>query len=210
MAQAAVSIDARIRRLEIAGQRAAALPRKERLASRAMSELVGVSWPVLRGWCDEYPILETKGAVIRGGNGIEWSFDPRRTIATLLSVMRKKKDGQAKKSRAITKAVGVSLSAAEEAPSLSETKQLVELTMTVTAAKEKQGGYTPSSDVRDFIVGYNQAVLDGILGVRTKVDPSGTLSPALRQAIDDELRALAVKVNGIAAKFIEGRLGAGL
>lgn len=210
MAKSAVSIGARIRRLELAEQRAAALPRKTRLAARPMAELIGVTWQVLRGWCDEYPQLEAKGALIRGGNGIEWDFEPRKTIAGLLQIMRKARDGQAKKSKAITKAVGVDLSPTEEAPSLTETKQLVDLTMTVTAAKEKQGGYTPTADLRDFLIGYNQAVLDGILGVRVKVDPSGALSPAMRQAVDDELRALAVRVNGIAAKFIEGRLGAGL
>lgn len=210
MSQSAVSIGARIRRLELAEQRAAALPKKERLASRAMCELIGVSWPILRGWCDDYEQLERRGAVVRGGNGIEWQFDPRKTIALLLQVMRKARDGQAKKSRAITKAVGVTVSPTEEAPSLTETKQLVDLTMTVTAAKEKQGGYTPTADTRDFLIGYNQAVVDGILGVRVKVDPSGALSPAIRQAVDDELRALAVMVNGIAAKYIEGRLGARL
>lgn len=210
MAKSAVSIGARIRRLELAEQRAAALPKKTRLAARPMAELIGVTWQVLRAWCDEYPQLEAKGALIRGGNGIEWDFEPRKTIAGLLQIMRKQREGQAQKSKAITKAVGVTVSPSEEAPSLTETKQLVDLTMTVTAAKEKQGGYTPTADLRDFLIGYNQAVLDGILGVRVKVDPSGALSPAMRQAVDDELRALAVRVNGIAAKFIEGRLGAGL
>lgn len=210
MGKAAVSIGARISRLELAERRAASLPRGAKLASRAMSELCGVSWPVLRGWCDEFPELEAKGAVTRGGNGIEWEFAPRKFVSMLLRTMRKIRDGQARKSRAITKSIGVNLPEAEEAPSYAETKSLVELTMTVTAAKERQGEYAPAAEVKDFIVGYNQAVLDGILGVRTKVDPSGTLTPALRKAVDDELRALAVRVNAIATRFVEGRLGAGL
>lgn len=210
MARPGTNIGARIAKLKSAQERAKKFRRNERLASRPMSELLGVSWPILREWCNDIPELETSGAVVRGGNGIEWGFDPRRTIAVLLKAMGKRLDGQARKSREITKAIGVTLSSEDEAPSLSETKSLVDLTMTVTAAKEKQGGYTPAADVKDFIVGYNQAVVDGILGVRTKVDPSGALSPAMRKAVDDELRALAVKINGIAAKFIEGRLGAGL
>jgi len=210
MARPASSLSSRLTKLESAKARAAKLKRGTLLSSRPMAELLGVSWPVLRTWCDEIEPLERSGAVIRGGNGIEWQFEPRETVKHLIAHFKTRMAGQAKKSRAITKAIGVTLSADEEAPSLSETKSLVELTMTVTAAKEKQGGYAPAADVRDFIIGYNQAILDGILGVRTKVDPSGALSPAMRKAVDDELRALAVNVNGIAAKFIEGRLSAGL
>ena len=46
-----------------------------------MAELLKVTWPVLRDWCSDIPELVESGAVMPGGNGIEWTFKPVKTIA---------------------------------------------------------------------------------------------------------------------------------
>lgn len=205
MGKAAVSIGARIARLQRAEQRAKLMKRGAKLQARPMAELCGVSWNTLKGWCDEYPDIEAKGAATRGGNGIEWEFDPRKTVAVLLQIMRKIRDGQAKKSRTLATAAGITLAAEDEAPSLQETKDLVNLTLTVVSATEKQGGYTPTGDMLDFLDGYNRVVVEGIMGVRTRVDPNGNLPPHIREAVDNHLRAVATEVHGEAMRFIGNR-----
>lgn len=201
MARPASSLTARLEKLEAAKARAGKLKRSITLSARPMAELLGVRWTVLRDWCDEIGELEASGAVVRGGNGIEWAFDPRRTTKILADHFKAKIERQAKKSREITKAIGVDM-AETEAPSLQETKDLVNLTITVVAASERQGRYTRAEEVAEFLDGYNQVVVDGILGVRTKVDPNGNLPPHVRKAMDDHLRSLAAQIHERAEKFI--------
>ena len=193
----------RIKRLRSALDRAKKLKKSDRFTSAPMAELLGVRWPALRAWCDEIEGFDQSGAFVRGGNGIEWEFDPRKTISFLIAHFEGLIERQAKESRRITKAVGVTLADDEAAPSLAETKDLVNLTLAVTAAQEKQGFYTPAHEVAAFIEGYNETVVSGILGTRTKVDPNGNLPVAVRKALDEHLRSLASAVHAQALKFIE-------
>ena len=136
------SLSARLRQLEVAKARANALPRGAKLSFEPMRELLGLATrAALRDWCDSIEGFEASKAFVRGGNGVEWEFDPRKTVAFLLKHFSRQIEAQATRSRKIAKAVGVNLPAAETAPSLQETKQLVELTLTVTAAQEKMGVY---------------------------------------------------------------------
>ncbi|WP_333837944.1 hypothetical protein [Novosphingobium sp.] len=203
MGRPGTSINARIAKLEAASERAKKIPRGSVLASRPMCEVLGVSWPTLREWCNEFHELEASGAVVRGGNGIEWEFKPAPTVRIILKAMKSQRDGQARKSREISRAIGVSLSPDEAAPSLAETKDLVNLTLAVVAAQEKQGRYTPTEQMLDFIDRYNRRVVEGIMGVRTRMDPNGKLPPQVRAEIDKHLRAVATEVHGEAERFIE-------
>lgn len=205
MARPSSSLTARIRQLEAAKGRAAKLKRGERLSAKPMAELLGVTWIALRDWCNEIDGFEASGAFVRGGNGIEWDFEPRKTVAFLLKHFSDRVQAQARRSRAITKAVGVTMPDEEAAPSLSDTKDLVNLTVTVVAAAEKQGAYTLTEDMVSFLAGYNQRVLDGIMGVRTLVDPNGNLPAHVRAAVDKYLRQVATEVHAEAARFIEER-----
>ena len=203
MAKSAPNLTARIRRLEAAKARADKLPARQVLTFKPMAELLGVSRPVLTGWADDVEGFEESGAFERGGNGIEWQFKPRKTVDFLLKHFRKQAEKQSAKSRELSKSVGVSLAENDEATSLAEVKDRVNLTLAVTAAAEKQGHYTPAEDVRAFITGYNQSVVDGIMGVKTKVDPNGNLPPLLRKQIDDYLRSVATAAHAKAAQFVK-------
>lgn len=198
------SLSARLRQLEAAKARANALPRGATVSFEPMREILGLATRTsLREWCDSIDGFEASGAFVRGGNGVEWEFDPRKTVAFLVKHFKGQIDAQAKRSRKIAKAVGVDLPSAEAAPSLQETKQLVELTLTVTAAQEKLGRYAVADEVAEFIAGYNEELVSGILGVKTKVDPNGNLPPVVRKAIDEELRSLATALHALAANYIE-------
>lgn len=204
MAKSAPNLTARIRRLEAAKARADKLPARQVLSFKPMAELLGVSRQVLTGWADEVKGFEESGAFKRGGNGIEWEFRPRKTVDYLLRHFRKMAESQSRKSRELTRSIGVSLAENDEALSLTEVKERVNLTLTVTAAAERQHLYTPADEVRAFLGGYNQAVVDGIMGVRTKVDPNGNLPPHIRKQVDEYLRSVATAVHASAQRYIEG------
>lgn len=201
--RSAMDLSTRIGRLEAAEVRAKALPRSTILGARPMAEMLSVHWNQLREWCDEIPALEKVEAFKRGGAALAWEFNPRKTVAALLKHFRGQSERQAKKSRDISKAIGVRLPEGEAAPSLSETKDLVNLTLTVVAATEKQHRYVLAEAVVSFVEGYNDMVVNGILGVRTKVDPNGNLAPAIRADVDNYLRLVATEVHAEAQQFIE-------
>lgn len=203
MAASTSSLTERLNKLEQASVRAAKLKRGTRLSAGPMAEVLGVRWPALRDWCDEIGELESKGAVVRGGNGMEWAFDPQRTVKILISHFRSRVEGQARKSRALTKAIGVNMSPQEAAPSFAETKDLVNLTLTVVAAAEKTGQYTRTEEVADFLEGYNVAAVSGVMGVLTEVDPNGNLPPQVRKDVDHYLRLVAVNMRRRAEQYVE-------
>jgi hypothetical protein len=121
----------------------------------------------------------------RGGNGVPWEFKPLRTIDLLAAHFKARTEKQAKKNRSIRAAVGVTLPEDEDAATFAETKQMVDMTLSVVAAREKQREYTPKGEMIAFIEGYNQTVTAAILGVRTQTDPNGNLPPHVRAAVDD-------------------------
>jgi hypothetical protein len=208
MAAPKSSLTARLQKLEAAQARADKVPRGTRLTAKPMAEMLGVTWISLKDWCNEIAKLESSGAVVRGGNGVEWSFEPKRTVKILTEHFKGVQTRQAAKSREVAASVGVTLPEGE-APSMAETKDLVNLTLSVTKAAEDQGRYVLADDMVRFVTGYNQEVVDAILGVRTSVDPNGNLPAHVRSAIDDHLRRVATAVHGRAARFI-GEFGAGL
>lgn len=202
MSAPATNLSARIRRLEAAKARADKLPARQSLSFKPMLELLGVSRPTLTDWCD-LPGFEQSGCFVRGGNGIEWEFKARRSVDWLLKHFRKEADRQAEKSRALTKSIGVQVSERDEDLSLAEVKDRVNLTITLTQAAERQQQYVLASEMSAFLTGYNQRVLDGIMGVRTRVDPNGNLPPHIRREVDEYLRSVASEVHVEAARFIE-------
>lgn len=202
MARPATNPSARLARLDAARAKIAALKRGETLSAIPMAKVLGVGWPALREWCDTLPGFAESGAFVAGGNGVEYAFRPKKTLDFLTKHFRGVLDRQAADSRRISKAVGVTLPAAET-PSLAETKDLVNLTLTVVAAAERQGQYVRADEAAAFIEGYNETVVSGILGVRTRVDPNGKLPIAVRRQVDEYLRSVAAGAHARAQKFIE-------
>lgn len=196
-----IDISARIDGLERALLRAKEFAKDERLGSTAMSQLAGVTWVALRGWCDEVSEFDGKNCFIRGGQGIAWEFDPVKTIETLLSHFKGEREKRTNQNRKVAQQVG--LEQGDEAPAdLNELSKQVNLTLTLTDAKMKQGGYVPSSKVSDFLAGYNTAAVNGVLGVKAQVDSTGALPPEVIAAMDERLRNVAVAMSKSVESFI--------
>lgn len=205
MARPTISMESRLRKLEAAQVRAEKIKSKARISAEPMAQLIGVRWNTLREWCNEVPGFEQSGAFNRGGNGIEWEFDAKATIAYLINYFRTRIAAEARKSKSLSAAIGVDIPDEETAMSMASTKDLVNLTVTVVAAAEKQKRYVLADEVASFLAGYNQAVLDGILGVRAQVDPNGNLPVQVRAKVDQCLRQVATSVHELASRYIEAK-----
>jgi hypothetical protein len=202
MAYKSASPQVRLAKLRAARPRCFAKPRGTLLQANPMAELLGVNWATLRKWCNGLPGFEDSGAFGRGGNGIDYEFCPVRTVVFLTEHFEGLAAEQVEKNRGLQRSVGVELPHSEQAASVEETRGLVNLTLAVVAAAKEQGLYTPTTEVIAFLETYNQRVVNGIMGVRTKVDPNGALPPQVRFAIDDYLRGVATEAHAEASAAI--------
>lgn len=199
---ASIDISARIAGLERALERAKGLPEDTILDSQPMAKLVGVGWPSLRDWFDNFPIFDSTDCFVRGDRGIAWAIKPLPTVEKLLEHFRSEREARASRNREVAKQIG--LEDHGEAPAdLNELAKQVNLTLTLTEAKEKQKGYIPTAQFVDFISGYNAATVEGILGVKAQVDPTGALPPEIIALIDEHLRNVAVAARNRASAYIK-------
>lgn len=188
MARAASNIEVHLRRLATAKPRIAKLKRGELLSSMPMAEMLGVRWPALRDWCGDIEGFEASGAFQRGGNGVEWQFDPRKVHAFLTKHFELQLKREGRQSRQRTKSVGLTMPLDEAAPSLAETKDLVNLTLTVVSMQERQGVTTRVDRTCDVVSRCFEGWSRRVMGIKTELDPNGALTPALRKALEESLR----------------------
>lgn len=143
-----------------------------------MSETLSVSWPTLRDWCD-LDAFHHSGAFVRGGNGIEWEFDPRKTVDVLLQHFRELVANEAERNAPSLKAQGLDTTST----SIVEAGRLLQLTNAVEEARRRSGITSDTREVAGVIERFAQ------LGARfstigARIDPTGQLDPALRRRID--------------------------
>ena len=84
MAKPTVPATARLRELNRALEQARKLPKKDTLTSLPMAAMIGVSWPILRGWCRDFEGFAASKAFEAGDNGIKYRFKPVPTIEWLI------------------------------------------------------------------------------------------------------------------------------
>ena len=197
-----IDITSRISRLESALVRAKKLPSGERLEAAPMSELLGISWVALKEWIEGIPAFDGSDAFVRGGQGMAWSFDPVRTVEMLLAHFTAERDRRSKRAKTVMEQVGAT--ASEEGPiEFGELTKQVDLTLKLTDAKEKQRGYIPATLFADFMVRYNTAAVQGVLGVKVQTDPTGSLPPEISKQIDEHLRGVAAAMHRVCEDCIK-------
>lgn len=201
------SENARILQLKAARERALQSPDIETLSMQPMAEMLGVSLPTLRGWCDKIAEADIGGAFSRGGLGKEYSFKPLATIDTFLAHFEGKIVAQKARNRRIVEATGIEVDD-DDVGDLEEVQRRLRLTMMITDQRRMQGEYTRTSRVAEYVRGYNQTVVERIMGVGTKIDPTGQLPAAVRAQVTEALREVAADVAASARAFI-GELSAG-
>ena len=106
MANAGHALGARIRRLEQAFEQANKMSADMTLSFEPMRELLGVSRQTLTAWANDITGFEDSGVFARGGNGIEWVFQPAATVGFLLHHFESERDTRRAASQAQRDALG--------------------------------------------------------------------------------------------------------
>lgn len=204
-----MSTSARIEALEAAKRRIDALEDDTAITSRPMSELLGVTWPTLRGWCNTLPAFDGSDAFVRGGNGIEWEFTPSKTVDTILAHFRGELASRQDRNRRVVESAGIDMDPNEASRiDIVDLKKQVDLTIAIQQQKLAMGGYIPAAKFIEVMRGYNQAAIGAVLGTDTLIDPTGALPPDIRAAMNEALRSVAATMNQRCADYIRSA-GAG-
>lgn len=191
MARQTTSLEARLRKLEAAKARAAAHGSKVALRSKPMAELLGVTWNVLRDWCNELAGFEESGAFVRGGLGHEWEFKPRKTVAFLIAHFNRQAAREAAKSKAIGKATGAEVLLGE---SLTDTRHAYELARSIKREKRIDGEHVRRDHVQWLFGTSMERTRSRVMSVVTKADPNGNFPPAQRERVEAACRAVLLEL----------------
>jgi hypothetical protein len=188
MARSKTSVSARLSKLHTARPRIFSLPRGELLSSLPMARVLGVSWPTLRGWCDEISGFEDSGAFLRGAQGNEYEFCPVRTLWFLIEYFEAQRAEFAEKTQDEASRSGVHLDAGDEAESWEEVRGRVGMSITVTQAQERQKRTCQTELVKGLFWSAYEGWQNAIMGIRTRMDPNGQMTPAQREELNEQLR----------------------
>lgn len=199
MARAKTSPAARLEALKRVKPRLRRFKKDETLSAQPMAEFIGVTWKVLRQWCDEYPTLESEGAFVRGGNGVEWVFSPRPTIAGLIAEF----DAQVKAARERAARVrrmvaGASADALPEDFSLDDMRKQLEVTARLRIEREAHGALVDAAEMQSVLQKVFGAMRDAGLRTVQVMDPNGRWAPEQRQMAQDIVTGILVAQEGAA------------
>lgn len=184
---------ARLRKLEAAMERAVLWP--EPTASfEPMLEILGVSRPSLRDWCNTLPGFDTCGAFVRGGQGNKWEFRPAATVWFLLKHFRAEHEASVARSRRNKEiAGGQALAAVPDDFDLDQTRKLVSLSGDVQEQRERQGELVEVAPIASHLKRVFSEIQVAILTTPQEMDPTGRLPTETRELLDDAARKSALR-----------------
>ena len=209
MARPQTSPAARLRALKDAKDKLPPLKRGETLSMRPMAEMLRVSTKALTAWCDDIPGFEESGVFVRGGNGVEYAFKPRRTIDWLIKHFEKEVQSAAAKSRRTRKIVaGNALDAAPEDYSLDDMRKMVQLSQTIQADRERQGQLIDAAKARDAFREYHSRLQSAMLKSAQEQDPQGRWTAEIREPFENAIRSVLLDMERAGRTCLE-RLNGG-
>lgn len=195
MARAATPPSARLLQLKHAKDKAAKLKRGEQLTAQPMADLLGVSWPALRKWCDEVEELTKFNAFVRGGNGVEWAFRPIQTVNALIAHFEAKQKASAKRAQRVKKIVaGNALEGAPEDLSIDELTKMVRLSREIREEQERQGELIDAAKARMAIMSFMSNIQEAALRAAQEQDPNGRWPPEIRVSFETATQNLLVAI----------------
>ena len=141
-----------------------------------------------------------------GSEGKSYQFRLVTVLDHLIAKAKAKLESSRKHNEQYARAAGVDVESdigtGASVLSLAEMAKLAQMTMQVQEWKQRQGQLIEASKMADFLAKYNTLVVNGILGISSKVDPTSILPLDVRKEMDEELRNLAVMINAEAKAFI--------
>lgn len=191
MARPATTPSARLKVLARAKAKAEKMKRGERVTAKPMAELLEVSWPALRGWCDDIPGFAESGAFDRGGNGVEYSFLALKTVNVLIKHFERERDRRAGKARRARKIIGAEgFVDVPEDYGLDETGKMLRLSIEFQDAKARSGELVRRREIVDVLNRTFPEMLQAGLMAAQQADPNGRWSPDQRTAAQTVARMI--------------------
>lgn len=187
-----------IRRLEAALKVA---KRTDIASAEVMSDITGMTWRNLLKTHIEpdtrFPIRK------RGAEGVPWEFEVVRVLKHMVKRAQERMAVNEERAKKLARLTGFDVPEAEASGSVSDLSKLIDANLRAQKAKEEQRRYIPAEKMRMFLSGYNRRARDTLLGQRQKIDPLGTLPPEIAEAIEDNMRNLAVALQEELEDFVE-------
>lgn len=195
MARPAQNPSVWLRKLETAKIKAASLKRGETLSAKPMAEMLGISWQTLKDWCDAIPGFAESGAFDPGGNGIEWTFRPGKTIAFLVKHYEAERARSARKAKRVRKIVGASaLAEVPDEYSLEELSKMLRLSVDLQDAKVKSGRLIDAAVAVSAFGQMFTSLQQSVLLAAQEQDPTGSWPPEVRESFEDATRSILLKM----------------
>lgn len=191
MARAASNTGVHLRRLATAKPRIAKLKRGEVLSSMPMAEILSVRWPALRDWCDGIEGFEASGAFVRGGNGVEWKFYPRKVHAFLTAHFSKE---AARDNRATKRSFRAAGADVETEMGLHEATKSFALASAIKRQRREDGELCEVAHVDHLWENSMGGIQKRVMSIVTKYDPNGNLHPSERARLDAVCREALLEI----------------
>ena len=148
------------------------------LTSKPMCDLLGVSWKVLKGWCDEIAGFEESGAFERGAEGIGYNFRPIQTVRFLIKHFEAAQSRQVAATKQFRRAVaGNALDALPEDMSADEIIKSVRLAREVREEQQSQGILIRADEAATTIQEMLGSMLQAGMQAGREQDPTGQWPP---------------------------------
>lgn len=171
------------------------------LGATEMAECVGMTWRNLLLTHIEpdrkFPIQK------RGAEGVAWEFRVKRVLTHMLKRARERKAENETRARRVAELTGFHVPETAASMNIAEIGKLIDANAKAHAQKVDQKAYVPAERVRLFVAGYNRRMRDTLLGQRQKLDPVGAYPVEIAEAIDEDMRNLAVALQQEATRFLE-------
>jgi hypothetical protein len=195
MARPGTSPATRLKALEQALAKAQALPRRATLTSVPMAELLAVSWPTLRDWCNDIPALAAAKAFERGDRGIEWTFRPVATVKALIKHFGAERAKRAARARRVKAIVGgTAFDGADDDFSIDELGKMIRLSTDLQNAKERAGQLTDADRAASAITTLLSNIQQAVLRAAQEEDQTGQWPPEIRESFENATRRILLRI----------------
>lgn len=185
-----------------------AVRKGEILTAAELATAMSMTWRNIRLIIDgdaSFPVVK------RGAEGHEWNFD----LAAVLDWFIKRDEqtvsrAEVKRAR-LAKLAGLSTMVVDGESraglTVDEIRSTAQALIQAQRLKEQQAELVPAEPARAFWADYHEHFQSEVIGLLSRIDPAGQLSPGIRKLIDDDMRTLLVTLQGRMDKFIEGYRG---
>lgn len=188
MARPAASEETRIRRLRDALSRAKSENMiGETIGQGPMCDLLGTNPATLRSWLDDEEV-SASGAFIRGGQGVNYLFNPIATIWVLIRYFERLRDQKvAENSRIREMVAGDKLAEAPPEMTVRDVRDAMRLNLDLIAAEKEQGLLVDAAASRATFQELALSMRDTLLSAPQRLDPENAWKPEFREKFDNAL-----------------------